>query len=62
MLSGSVPSSQTSFLLSKLISGHPIPNTNYAVTIQAVNMAGAGPPLTVDVIIPPSLNGMYVFI
>jgi len=61
MLSGSFSSNQASFLLSKLIPGHPLPNTIYTVNMKAVNVAGAGP-LTDDVILPSSSDGMYVFI
>ena len=59
-LNGSVPSDQTSFLLSKLFPGHPMPNTNYTVNIYAVNMASAGPPSITDTSPTPTL-GMYPF-
>jgi len=62
MLIESVPSDQTSFLLSELFCGHPMPNTVYTVNIYAVNVAGAGPSLTDNVILPPSPNGTYTYV
>jgi len=56
-LNGSVPSDQTSVLLSKLFPDHPIPNTNYTVNIYAVNMAITSPPSTS----PAPTLGMYLF-
>jgi len=59
-LNESVPYSQTSFLLSKLFSGHPMPNTNYSLKIYAVNMASAGPP-SIAGASPTPTPGMYLF-
>jgi len=39
-----------------------MPNTNYALNIKAVNMAGVAPSIVGDVIQPSSSDGMYVFI
>jgi len=59
-LNGSVPYSQTSFLLSKLFPGHLIPNTNYTVNIYAVNAVSAGPP-SITGASPTPTPGTYVF-
>jgi len=43
-LNASVPSNQTSFLLSTLFPGHPMPNTNYTFSVRAMNVAVTSPP------------------
>ena len=60
ILNGSVPSNQISFLLSKLVPSHPMPNTNYSLNMYAVNIAGAGPISTAGVS-PTPIPGMCSF-